>query len=913
MLKKSQLMLAALLLFFFNPAFATLLPENIAKSRTLASAGMVLLKNHHHALPLKKSERVAVFGNRSFFANSMFVGMQKSGGGSGDVYGSPVVDVYQGLQNQSDAGRIVLDNTLINDYRQYLARSPLVAAELDLSQPQIAKVRQQSDTAIVTIGRQSMETIDHTATEGDYYLSQQERDLLQKLAAAEFKKLIVVLNIGTQMDLTWLADYGIDAAIIAWYGGAQMGNALADILLGDINPSGKLPHTYATSYQAFPSAKSYHQSADFVNYEEDIFVGYRYFETFNQNHAVQFPFGFGLSYSQFDIEAPQVDVADGQILITVGVTNIGKRAGKEVLQVYFQAPQGQLGKAKMALGTFAKTKNLVPNERQVLKMTLNIKDMHSFDDIGSVAKSAYILEAGDYAIYVGNSVQDAKNRGAAFIYHQAKTIVTQQLESQVAPNLLPQRLTASGEYQPLASAPPAANSIKIEAENYRAKHPALRVEHFANATGSGKALAHFTALLDTWVQYELEVPKSGNYALTLRVANGYREIKNMFGFELDGKALPNIMFDMPQTGDGWFKNQWHHYINSQSLPIYLQSGKHLLTIKSHNRTAANIDYFTLTPTAHAPIKAAAAPKKLDKTYLLKDVAAGLVSMDDFINQLSDWQLANLLGGQLGTLAGNTGGIGGNADFGMPSAQTADGPAGIRLSTGGTAFPVAVLLAASWDVDLIGDFAKSAAREALANQVDIWLTPGMNIQRDPLNGRNFEYFSEDPLLTAKMAAAIVTGAQDEGLLVTVKHFIGNEKEGNRNSSDSRISERALREIYLKPFEYVIKTAKPAALMTAYNYVNGYETASNIELLTHILRDEWGYQGLVMTDWINQTQPSAELFAGNDVKMPFGNPLEIMASLNQHISRAHLLQSGKRVAQMLLKTAQFKKTLAAKAQN
>lgn len=909
MLSKSKIL--ALTLFISSPfissASATLLPENLSKTRSAAAQGMVLLKNQptgeHKALPLQAGERVLLLGNKSFSANSMFVGYQKSGGGSGDVYGSPVIDIYNGLLNLHNAQRIVLDQQTAPIYKQQLTLNPLIATEKTFSDADIQKLRKNNDTVILTIGRNSAELFDHHAVKGDYYLSDNEIKLLKQIEAAKFKKFVVLLNIGTQMDLTWLDHYGIDAALITWFPGAQGGNAIADILIGDVNPSAKLTSSFAKSYLAYPSSNSYHESADYVNYYEDIFVGYRYFETFNKQHLVQYPFGFGLSYTSFALDPATVETDAENINIQVKVHNTGKTAGREVIQVYYRAPQGKLGKAKLALAAFAKTSNLPAGAAENVNLSFKINDMQSYDDTGLLAKSAYILEAGDYEILLGTSSADARERGAIDTYHVAKTMINEQLSTQVAPNLLPKRLRADGSYEPLfgKAASLAANSIKIEAEDFASKHFLVGTEQF----DSGKSISNMADFVNTWVSYQVDIPQTATYDLQFRAANGFREIKDMLDVEIDGKLAKNIMLDMPQTGDGRFKNEWHNYIDSAKVKLQLKSGKHTITFKSKNNGFANIDYFSLTPAfdylaLEDSTNSSVSP---NKQYSLSDVYQNKISLDAFVQQLSNDELIELLGGKFGTLDGNTGGIGGNQKYAIPAAQTADGPAGIRLSSGGTAWPVAVLLAASWDVQLMRDFATATAREALHNKVDIWLTPGMNIQRDPLAGRNFEYYSEDPWLTAKMAQAVVEAAQQQGVLVTVKHFIGNEKEGNRNSSDSRISERALREIYLKPFEYVIKNSAPKALMTSYNYVNGYETATNYELLSNILRREWGYQGVVMTDWFNQSSASAEVFAGNDIKMPLGDPLNLRANLNKGIGRQHLITSGKRLMRMLMQTPIF----------
>lgn len=888
-------------------AHATVLPENVIKTRETASQGFVLLKNQHKALPLQAKEKVVVLGNRSFNNNIMFTGYQKSGGGSGDVYGSPVIDVFDGLLNLEKQGRIQVSKQYVKDYKTHLFFNKLIPNEKSFSDEQINELARSNDTLILTIGRSSSELFDHYDKAGDFYLSKNEIKLLEQVKKAQFKKVIVLLNIGTQMDLTWIDKYGIDAAMIIWYPGAQGGHAIADTLIGDVTPSGKLTASFAKRYNDYPTYGTYHESKDFVNYYEDIFLGYRYFETFQKQNRVLYPFGYGLSYTQFAVSPATVLLRNNRITVSTVVRNTGNYKGKEVVQVYYRAPQAVLGNPSMELGAFAKTKLLAPGESQTLEMSFDINEMKSYDDLGKIQKSAYILEAGNYDVFVGNSVRNARDNGVVYTHYVANNQIIEQLSQQVAPTSLVKRLTATGQYESLLTTPilQTPSVIKIEAEDSLKRHSWLSIEDFNDGNYQGRALAKMNNFLDTWTYYEVMIPQAGVYDLVLRAANGYNEIKDMLDIEINGVRQNNVYLDMPKTGDGWFKDQWHNYINTAAIKLRLSQGKQFIKLKSKNNGFANLDYFTLSPSSNN-LPNVLPQQTFNRTYKLIDVHNGNISLDQFISQLSNAEMASLLGGKLGTLKGNTGGIGGSNKFGIPAAQTADGPAGIRLSSGGTAWPVAVLFASSWDVDLLEQFGRSAAKEASFNGVDIWLTPGMNIQRDPLCGRNFEYFSEDPLITAKMASAVVKGAESQGVLVTVKHLIANNKEGNRNSSDSRISERALREIYLKAFEDTIKETQPSALMTSYNYVNGYETAANEELLTHILRDEWGYKGLVMTDWFNQSSHTSEVYAGNDVKMPFGEPLNLLMGIqNKAITRFHLTRSTKRVLEMIMKTRRFKK--------
>lgn len=913
---------------------ADLYPGNTDISRRVATQGMVLLENKNQALPLQEGESVVLFGNRHLFNDSMFTGFLKGGGGSGDVYGSPVKDILTGLEKKEAESRLTVYKGLTDKYRRHLKMNKLIPNELKLKDDEVVEAAQQAGTAIITLGRWTSETFDHKAEAGDYYLNDKEKRLLNQVTSAGFDKVIVLLNIGTVMDTSWIKDYpAIDAVLLTWFPGTEGGLAIADVLCGDVNPSGKLATTFAKRYRDYPTYGSFYESRDYVNYREDIFVGYRYFETFDPTYqTVNYPFGYGLSYTTFQMSDVVVNDNGSDITVEVTATNTGEVAGKEVIQVYFSAPQGRLGKPGKELAAFAKTGLLEAGQSERLTMQFPINEMASYDDTGKVAKSAYLLESGDYQIYVGNSIKQATENGSYYTHVEPSLRIVEQLQQRVAPTRLDERLLANGQYEKLEKislkpifsidenqGQPAVN--RIEGEDYQAAHWGVKVESFSVDGQTGQSLAKMNDFLGTWVDYELDVKEAGDYQLGLRAANGHWPIKDMLEIFVDDVKVDNVYLDMPKTGEGVLKGEWHQYIDTDKLKIYLPAGKVKLTFKSKNHGFANIDYFTVekekaegedttpdgqTADVSSESTMVAENRSAGKLQLI-DVYHNRTLMERFLNQMTDGQVASLLGGKLPKLPGGTGTIADIKEFGIPAIQTADGPAGVRLSTGGTAWPCATLQACTFDQPLIYEVGVAAGVEAKYNDVDIWLAPGMNIHRDPLCGRNFEYYSEDPLLSGKMAIALTKGVQEQGVLITIKHFIANNKEVNRNSSDSRMSERALREIYLKSFEMTVKSANPRCLMTSYNLVNGYETSANKELLTGILREEWGYRGLVMTDWFNQSTNAEEVYAGNDVKMPFGSTLNLLDSLHRHlISRQDLERSAKRVLEAVMDTPLFRQT-------
>ena len=596
-----------------------------------------------------------------------------------------------------------------------------------------------------------------------------------------FPNVAVVLNTGGMMDTSWFKDDpGISAVLLAWQGGIEGGLAAADILCGDVNPSGKLTDTFAEKLEDYPSTEGFHESLDYVNYEEDIYVGYRYFETFPEaRKKVIYPFGFGLSYTDFEIQTKDLAVTEEEIEIKVEVTNLGQREGKEVVQIYYSAPQGKLGKPALELGAFQKTRLLAPGETQTMRLSVPVSYMASFDDLGKISRSAYVLEAGTYSFYVGNSSENLKKWDQEWNLSQDKVLC--RLTSKCAPCQLPKRLTGDGSYEML---------------------PVREAE------------------------------------------------KEPLGLPKQDKELLEGM-EPADRGYGQMSR-----------------------------------------------------RDRDKKHLLSEVTEGKLSLDEFMKQLSVEELAELLGGQPNTGVANTYGMGNLRDYGVPNVMTADGPAGLRIQPQchvyTTAWPCATMLACTWNPDLVEEIGAAGASEVKENNIGIWLTPAMNIHRSPLCGRNFEYYSEDPLIAGKMGAAMVRGIQSQHIAASVKHFACNNKESNRKDSDSRVSERALREIYLKGFEIVVKEGDPWTIMSSYNLINGQRASENKDLLTGILREEWGFKGIVTTDWWTRGEHYKETKAGNDIKMGCGYPDRLLTALEKGlITREEMEVCARRILEMILK--------------
>ena len=745
-----------------NGTRVTASEEHLNVSKNAAKEGIVLLKNNNSLLPFKSGTTVAIFGKAQ-------IDYVRGGGGSGDVVTIPSKNIYESLKEKSEVS--VLDfvsefyvKDVEEQYKNKMCKGMLT--EPELPDRIVKKAASLTDTAIITINRYSGEGGDRKS-EGDPYiqLSEQEEKMVEKVKK-NFKHIVVLLNIGAVIETGWFSDDDrIEAAMIIWQGGSRGAEATAELLVGEDTPSGKLVDTFAKSINDYPSTKGFYESVYYVNYSEDIFVGYRYFETIpGMKEKVVYPFGYGLSYTTFDIKEKETKLEDGVIKCTVEVKNTGKYPGKQVVQLYYSAPEKKLTKAAIELAAFAKTKKLEPGKKQTLTLSFKVSDMASYDDIGAISKNAYVLEKGKYTLYIGDSVRSVKKLG--YEYKVTKDIVVEQLESHCAPMDLDKRLLSDGTYVPAVNAP-----------KYREDNPEK--------------------------------------------------------------------YDCPYNP----------------------------------------------------------PKTQNEYYGLIDVHKGKVTLDEFIQQLNNEQLIQLLSGQRRFGVSPTGGMGDVGRFDIPKVQTADGPQGVRVfdhcGVKTTAFPIATLLACTWNTEVVEEIGRTVALEMIENNIQIWLAPALNTHRSPLCGRNFEYYSEDPLISGKMAAAMVRGVQSRNMAATPKHFALNNKETNRTGSDSRVSERALREIYLKGFEICVKESSPKLIMTSYNLVNGIHSSENAGMIMGILRGEWGYKGAITTDWHTRCEHMWEIKAGNDIKMPYGQPEAVLKEVDYgRISRNEIAACAKRVLQLIL---------------
>lgn len=763
----------------------------------VVSEGIVMLKNDNDALPLNPDDEIALFGRIQLH-------YYKSGTGSGGMVNvSKITGIPDGLLENG----VSVNEELLDVYRKWDSENPFdlgdgwgkepwSQTEMPLDEALVAHVSESSHTAIVIIGRTAGEEQDNSLHEGSYLLTAAEKDMLAKVRH-HFPKMIVLLNVGNIIDMNELLSFDPDSVLYVWQGGMTGGTGTADVLTGKISPCGKLTDTIAANVNDYPSAPYF--GDPYRNfYSEDIYVGYRYFETFARD-KVLYPFGFGLSYTTFDIAITGAKQLSDKWDFTVKVTNTGNYSGKEVVQIYCKAPQGKLGKPSRVLCGYEKTDTLAPGKSQVMTISVSNAQIASYDDSGVTGHAhCFVLEEGTYRFYAGSDVRSAKE-----FYHcpQNSTEVISRHEQALAP-----------------------------VESFDRIHPEI---------------------------------SEGRYVIRM-------ENVPLSHVDEAKRRQDNLPKEIPFTGD--------------------------------------------------------------KGIRLADVKNGTHTMDEFIAQLTDYDLSCMIRGEgmnsPKVTAGTAAAFGGVSDeltaLGIPCGCCDDGPSGMRLDCGTKAFslPNGTMIACTFNRTLIRELFSLTGLEMIANKVDCLLGPGMNIHRHPLNGRNFEYFSEDPFLTGTIASAQLKGLHSAGVTGTIKHFCGNNQETDRHDTNAVISERALREIYLKGFEIAIKEGNADSIMTTYGPVNGVWTAANYDLTTQILRNDWGFTGFAMTDWwakinrrgqaVDKSDLAAMAMAQNDVYMVCScgaqNDDNILASLKDgSLQRSELQRCAANICRFLMNTQAMNRML------
>lgn len=789
-------------------------------ARLCVAEGCVLLENNG-VLPLKKNQKVSIFGRIQ--ANYF-----KSGTGSGGkVNVDKVWNIGEALEN---SGKVSVNKELEKIYEKWIEKNPFdeglgwgmepwAQKEMPLSKKIVADARAVSDVALVMIGRTAGEDKDNSLTEGSYLLSNDEKNML-RLVRDCFDKMVVLLNVGNIIDMSFVDEFKPDAVMYIWQGGMVGCLGTADVLTGDVNPCGKLTDTIAYHMCDYPSDRWFGgENENF--YCEDIFVGYRYFETFAKD-KVRYPFGFGLSYSDFEIMPKSFENCfdSKTVNLSVEILNKGDFDGKEVVQIYVKCPNGKLGKVERVLVDFEKSSVLKKFGSETIAFEIPYYSFASFDDGEGVdsassvssasgdnsasaatesrccdtksgsSENAWILESGEYVFFAGSDVRSAKEIGRFCL---DDLLILQQCEQACAP-------------------------VRAFDRMHR--------------------------------------DENGNLVM---------------------KKVPLCTVDMREK-------------RTKNLPTEI-------------------------------------PQVNTENYKLCDVLENKVSMEDFVAQFNDDDLSCIICGEgMGSslvTAGTASAFGGVSSrlrdtFGIPAVCCDDGPSGMRNDCGAKAFslPNGTCLACTFNKSLVESLYSFTGLEMCSCKVENLLGPGMNIHRHPLNGRNFEYFSEDPFVTGQIGLAMLKGLMSAGVTGTIKHFCANNQETRRHWQDSVVSQRALREIYLKGFEIAVRNGANS-VMTTYGKLNGLYTSSSYDLNTVILRKEWGFTGIVMTDWwafINEIgrEPDKSNFAAmvraqNDLYMCCSDGSRnadgdnTLASLeNGNLSRAELQRAAMNICNHVMHT-------------
>lgn len=848
----------------------------LSLAKEIATEGMVMLKNDNQLLPLSKGTEVAVFGRAQL---QTIIG----GGGSGASYSEETTIILEelkrvGLRPVKELEDFYRDHlelmaaAALEQQDSQLAFEDLVSSgliyeifghyhapepEFELPMSLVRNIGREV-TAICVLGRSSGGEECDRRVEEDYYLTQSEQHML-KLVAAHFTKVVVVLNINGLIDLSWIKECSaIQSVLYLGTAGEQGAAALADIIVGTTTPSGKLAATIANSYQDYPSSPYFFTDKDRPDtiltyeqlqlsseengsfgfkkspvafYQEGIYVGYRYFDTFRKE--VLFPFGYGLSYAEFDMSYESSALQEGIFSLKAKVRNQSVRySGKEVAELYVSAQGTESERPYQELLTYEKTKTLAPGEEEELNLTVPINELAVYQE----KSASYVIEAGEYYLRLGNSSRATRIIGKISV---PESIITARLHN---------RLTLH---------PANRDKLKFLHGPFEEE----KIEFYDGETREKGTAPCLCILSSECVEEQLTV-----------------------------KA--------PVTGTS---------VAEQTILLQSASEKNAVS-------------------------------------RLCDVKSGRISMDEFVEQLTVEELAVLVNGYGPGLP--FGGMGGkypsticydNGEeiatsthpvgsagyvspalkcYGIPSVFYKDGPASVQM----TAWPTGMSMACTFNKQALYEFGHACATEAKLQQVDSWLAPAVNIQRNPIGGRNFEYYSEDPRHTGYCGLAIVKGVEENSKITACpKHFALNEQEtyrrGNTKNSidalDSLIEERAAREIYLKPFEMLIRGSKLATIMTSFNKINGTFAAGNKDLCKGILRDEWGYDGIVVTDWGDMdivVDGGDAVAAGNDIIMPGGPPVINQVLKGYEEGRCSLEDLRKAVSNLLrfvMKTTSYEK--------
>ncbi len=731
---------------------------SLAVARRVQDEGMVLLRNEQNTLPLQ-TKNISVFGAGA--ARPVY-----GGGGAGGIAPTSVDSLYDALAAEGFSydtslynlysnfafhqkastdtfkkpGKDFLD-VMLPSIKGFLATATPEMPVANLPQEVLDQAVKHSDTAVYVISRVGTETKDLTPEQ--LRLNTDEKDTLAKLDA-RFKRIILLVNTTNAMELGFVEDYKhIDAVLWVGAPGEVGSHAIAQALTGKVNPSGRLTDTYAYSLESNPAVSNtgdfQYKNKDgtpagryFANYKEGIYVGYRYYETFvsdnEYSRVVQYPFGYGLSYTSFKWDVVNTSATDREITAKVRVTNTGKAAGKDVVQLYYDAPytHGGIEKSATVLGGYAKTDVLQPGSSQEVEIRIATNSMASYDDTKA---KAWVLDAGEYKLRIARDVRDTVER-FSYVQPERKVISTDNVTGNKVANRFDQ---ARGDSTYLTRTDPAHTM--------------------------------------PWAP------------------------------EGDDFTLPDVV------KQGEYRHDAVKHIKQEDEPT---------TGASHNIQLGD----------------------------LKGLAYDDPKWQQFLDQFTDEELVKM--------AGNGGywstGI---ERLGIPRTTMYDGPASVRnffQAWSTVAYPVPVVLSSTWNDALAEEVGIAMGREAASFDVDAVYAPSLNLHRSPLGGRNFEYYSEDPLIAGRIGAAYTRGLQSLKRVAVIKHYAANDQETNRAAMGlyTWMTEQSLRELYLKPFELAVKDGGAHGVMSAFNRIGPVWAGGDPQLLNGVLRSEWGFKGFVITD-------------------------------------------------------------------
>lgn len=800
-----------------NPAFSERERKNAALARKIGAEGIVLFENNG-ALPIK-DKKIALFG---FGARHTCYG----GTGSGENRPRYKVNIEEGLKN---AGYEITTVKWLDDFdngynaaydiwhKELIAGlkkcKKLLQMDYASAHPFIPpfgrditatdKIQSDTETAIYVLTRQAGEGTDRKTVKGDYYIQKEELKQLKQICEL-YQKTVLLLNVSGVIDLSFTKQLNISAIVNVMQGGMEAGNSIADVLSGKVTPCGRLAVTWAENYEDYPSYNTFsYRSGNSreENYREGIYVGYRWF--CENNVKARYPFGYGMSYTQFSTKYEKTTVNNGKVTCSFSVKNIGNYEGKEVVQIYLSAPVGKLHKEKVSLCGFSKTKCLQPAERQNVEVKFDLRNCASYDE----ETASFILEKGEYIVYLG---ENAEELTAICILNVDSGIVTEKCK-----NVCP---------------------VKQELQLYQPSDDAREIPNVERITVAADSIG---CVLHT---YDKPLPlKDKKVEKIVEKLSVYDKINLLVGTSYVG-GVRNTVF-----GAGGY-----------STSAYLKQG------------------IPNMPMADGPQGLNVTPRSIKPKQNFMNIPA--------LPEMLQYGLAGW--------------------FAARSVPKENDNRKVYYQYG-TAFPSAMVVAQTWDLELIKEQGRAIGTEMEEFGVVFWLAPAINIHRNPLCGRNYEYYSEDPYLSGKLAAAVTGGVQEhKGCYVTLKHFACNNLETDRNRSSSNLDERTLREIYLKAFKIAICESGSKGIMASYNKVNGVYMPNNYDLLTDVLRNEFGFDGLVMTDWFaaGHDESLTELCckSGCDMVMP-GLPADVKKIKKAYKSGVVSKQEIEISAQRIIKAA------------